>query len=55
MKQEIEKEVNNIKESEIEEVLSTSIAIVYLEIIMFEKFKDECEMCYEKADKFLMK
>jgi len=27
----------------------------YLEIIMFENFKDECEMCYEKAEKVLKK
>jgi hypothetical protein len=27
----------------------------FLEIIMFENFKDECEMCYEKAEKALKK
>ncbi|PKY25698.1 hypothetical protein RhiirB3_440745, partial [Rhizophagus irregularis] len=37
------------------EVLSTCISMKYLEIIMFENFKDECEMCYEKAEKALKK
>src|ERR1700722_8396620 len=55
LKQEIEKEIDKIKEAEIEEILSTCIAISYLEIVMFENFKDECEMCYEKAVKVLKK
>ena len=49
LKQEIEKEIGEVKE--IEEILNTCIALAYLEIVMFEKFKDECEMCYEKAEK----
>jgi hypothetical protein len=52
LKQEIEKETGK---TEIEEILSTCIAIAYLEIIMFEKFKDESEMCHEKAEKALKK
>jgi len=55
LKQKIENDIGNTKESEIEEVLSTCISIAYLEIIMFEKFKDECEMCHEKAEKALKK
>ncbi|CAB4410786.1 unnamed protein product [Rhizophagus irregularis] len=50
---EIKKEIGEIKE--IEEILSTCISMKYLEIIMFENFKDECEMCYEKAEKALKK
>ncbi len=53
LKQEIEKEIGKI--NEIEEILSTCISMNYLEIIMFENFKDECEMCYEKAEKVLKK
>ena len=53
LKQEIEKEIG--KDEKIEEILSTCISMSYLEIIMFEKFKDECEMCYEKAEKVLKK
>ncbi|GBB97529.1 hypothetical protein RclHR1_00300008 [Rhizophagus clarus] len=53
LKQEINKEIGEIKE--IEEILSTCISMKYLEIIMFENFKDECEMCYEKAEKALKK
>ncbi|PKC00346.1 hypothetical protein RhiirA5_504687 [Rhizophagus irregularis] len=53
LKQEIKEEIGEIKE--IEEVLSTCISMKYLEIIMFENFKDECEMCYEKAEKALKK
>ncbi|RIA99410.1 von Willebrand factor type A domain-containing protein [Glomus cerebriforme] len=53
LKQEVEKEVGKIKA--IEEILSTYISMNYLEIIMFENFKDECEMCYEKAEKALKK
>ena len=53
LKQEIEKEIE--KDEKIEEILSTCISMSYLKIIMFEKFKDECEMCYEKADKVLKK
>ena len=55
LRQEIEKVIDKTIKSEIEEILSTCIAIAYLEIIMFEKFKDECEMCYEKAEKVLKK
>ncbi|CAG8705313.1 13381_t:CDS:2, partial [Funneliformis caledonium] len=36
---------------EFEEILTTCIAIAYLEVVLFEKFKDECEMCHEKACK----
>ncbi|CAB4390902.1 unnamed protein product [Rhizophagus irregularis] len=50
---EIKKEIGEIKE--IEEILTTCISMKYLEIIMFENFKDECEMCYEKAEKALKK
>ncbi|PKK65378.1 hypothetical protein RhiirC2_786242 [Rhizophagus irregularis] len=53
LKQEIKEEIGEIKE--IEEVLSTCISMKYLEIIVFENFKDECEMCYEKAEKALKK
>ena len=53
LKQEIKKEIGEIKG--IEEILSTCISMNYLEIIMFENFKDECEMCYEKAEKVLKK
>ncbi|GBB90903.1 hypothetical protein RclHR1_00180041 [Rhizophagus clarus] len=52
LKQEIEKETGK---AEIEEVLSTCIAIAYLEVVMFGKFKDESDMCYEKAEKALKK
>ncbi|POG81537.1 uncharacterized protein OCT59_011934 [Rhizophagus irregularis] len=52
LKQEIEKEIGK---TDVEEILSTCIAISYLEIIMFEKFKDESEMCHEKAEKALKK
>ncbi|CAG8591291.1 17200_t:CDS:2 [Dentiscutata erythropus] len=38
-----------------EKVLCLTLALAYLEIIMFETFKDECEMCYEKAKKALKK
>ncbi|CAG8808537.1 31520_t:CDS:1 [Racocetra persica] len=38
-----------------EKILCLALAIEYLEIIMFETFKDECEMCYEKAKKALKK
>ncbi|CAG8769306.1 4661_t:CDS:2, partial [Racocetra fulgida] len=38
-----------------EKILCLALAMVYLEIIMFEAFKDECEMCYEKAKKALKK
>src|SRR5437764_1143287 len=53
LKQEIEKEIE--KDEKVEEILSTCVSMSYLEIIMFEKFKDECEMCYEKAEKALKK
>ena len=46
---------NNNRNNEIEEILSICISISYLEIIMFKNFKDECEMCYEKAEKSLKK
>ena len=61
LKQEIENEMgseiinNNNRNNEIEEILSICISISYLEIIMFKNFKDECEMCYEKAEKSLKK
>ncbi|CAG8487459.1 13095_t:CDS:2, partial [Racocetra fulgida] len=49
---------NDFKDFEVigvgnEKVLCLALAIAYLEIIMFETFKDECEMCYEKAIKAL--
>src|SRR5436190_23562116 len=53
LKQNIEKEIG--KDEKIEEILSTCISMSYLEIMMFEKFRDECEMCYEKAEKVLKK
>ncbi|CAG8558080.1 9226_t:CDS:10 [Funneliformis caledonium] len=40
---------------ELEEILTTCIAIAYLEVVLFEKFKDEFEMCYEKAKNALKK
>ncbi|GBC39684.1 von Willebrand factor A domain-containing protein DDB_G0267758-like [Rhizophagus irregularis DAOM 181602=DAOM 197198] len=55
LKQEIEKELSELSEKEIEEILSNCIAIAYLKIIMFDNFKDECEMCYEKVEKVLKK
>ncbi|CAG8789130.1 36471_t:CDS:1, partial [Racocetra persica] len=42
-------------EVENEKILCTALAMAYLEIIMFETFKEECEMCYEKAEKVLKK
>ncbi|CAG8596183.1 18810_t:CDS:2 [Rhizophagus irregularis] len=55
LKQEIIKEMGDIGIKEIEEILTTSIALAYLEIIIFKKFKDESELCYEKAVKALKK
>ncbi|CAG8457515.1 1321_t:CDS:10 [Dentiscutata erythropus] len=51
---------NNFKEFEIiginnEKVLCLALAMAYLEILMFETFKEECEMCYEKSKKALKK
>ncbi|CAG8589441.1 353_t:CDS:2 [Dentiscutata erythropus] len=51
---------NNFKDFEFigiknEKVLCLALAMAYLEIIMFETFKDECEMCYGKAKKALKK
>ncbi|CAG8573614.1 26220_t:CDS:2 [Dentiscutata erythropus] len=51
---------NDFKDFEIigienEKVLCLTLALAYLEIIIFETFKDECEMCYEKAKKVLKK
>ncbi|CAG8712551.1 767_t:CDS:2, partial [Dentiscutata heterogama] len=51
---------NNFKDFEVigienEKVLCLTLALAYLEIIMFETFKDECEICYEKAKKALKK
>ncbi|CAG8611436.1 17318_t:CDS:2, partial [Racocetra fulgida] len=51
---------NDFKDFEVigvenEKVLCLALAIAYLEIIMFETFKDECEMCYGKAKKALKK
>ncbi|CAG8489598.1 16962_t:CDS:2, partial [Rhizophagus irregularis] len=54
-KQEIEKELSELSEKEIEEILTSCIAIAYLKIVMFDDFKDECEMCYEKAEKVFKK
>jgi len=50
---EIKKELGDIEE--IEGILSTCIAIAYLEVVLFEKFKDESEMCHEKAEDALKK
>ncbi|GBB90906.1 hypothetical protein RclHR1_00180044 [Rhizophagus clarus] len=55
LKQEIEKELSESSEKEIEDILINCIAIAYLKIIMFNNFKDECEMCYEKVEKVLKK
>ncbi|CAG8445929.1 14801_t:CDS:2, partial [Acaulospora colombiana] len=51
------KEFKDFKEIDIdnEEILCTALAIGYLEVIMFRQFKDECEMCWEKANKALRK
>ncbi|RHZ62223.1 hypothetical protein Glove_341g18 [Diversispora epigaea] len=38
-----------------EEIWTTSIAIKYLEIVLFPKFKEESEICFEKATKVLKK
>ncbi|CAG8573367.1 2968_t:CDS:2, partial [Diversispora eburnea] len=38
-----------------EEIWTTSIAIKYLEIVLFPKFKEESEICFEKAMKILKK
>ncbi|RHZ83023.1 hypothetical protein Glove_100g22 [Diversispora epigaea] len=38
-----------------EEIWTTSIAIKYLEIVLFPKFKEESEICLEKATKVLKK
>ncbi|CAG8485586.1 4574_t:CDS:2 [Gigaspora rosea] len=51
---------NNFKDFESigiddEKVLCLALALAYLEIIMFETFKEECEMCYVKAKKILKK
>ncbi|GES73070.1 von Willebrand factor A domain-containing protein DDB_G0267758-like [Rhizophagus clarus] len=54
-KQEIEKELNELSEKEIEEILTSCVAIAYLKVVMFDNFKDECEMCYGKAEKVLKK
>ena len=43
------------KSKEIDEILFTSVAMAYLELVLFEKYKDECDMCYEKAEKALKK
>ncbi|CAG8646332.1 4263_t:CDS:2, partial [Rhizophagus irregularis] len=40
-KQEIEKELSELSEKEIEEILTSCIAIAYLKIVMFDDFKDE--------------
>ena len=53
LKGKIEKELGGVKE--IEEILCTCVAMAYLELVLFEKFKDESEICYEKADKALKK
>ncbi|RIB09289.1 hypothetical protein C2G38_2108988, partial [Gigaspora rosea] len=51
---------NDFKDFEIiriknERVLCLALAMAYLELIMFETFKEECEMCYEKSKKALKK
>ncbi|CAG8584774.1 41229_t:CDS:2 [Gigaspora margarita] len=51
---------NNFKDFESigiddEKVLCLALALAYLEIIMFDTFKEECEMCYVKAKKILKK
>ncbi|CAG8683976.1 13453_t:CDS:2, partial [Racocetra fulgida] len=51
---------NDFKDFEIigiesEKLLCLALAMAYLEIIMFETFKEESEMCYEKAKKVLKK
>ncbi|RIB25180.1 hypothetical protein C2G38_2068169 [Gigaspora rosea] len=38
-----------------EKILCLALAIAYLELIMLETFKEECEMCYEKSKKALKK
>ncbi|CAG8565860.1 16149_t:CDS:2 [Acaulospora morrowiae] len=47
------KEAKDFKEIGIdnEKILCTALAIEYLEVVMFGQFKDECEMCWEKANK----
>ncbi|CAG8717164.1 3021_t:CDS:2 [Funneliformis mosseae] len=37
------------------EFLSLQSFDAYLEVVLFEKFKDECEMCHEKAENALKK
>ncbi|CAG8751312.1 15063_t:CDS:2, partial [Acaulospora morrowiae] len=51
------KEAKDFKEIGIdnEKILCTALAIEYLEVVMFGQFKDECEMCWEKANKALRK
>ncbi|CAG8739272.1 8615_t:CDS:2, partial [Acaulospora morrowiae] len=51
------KEAKDFKEIGIdnEKILCTALAIEYLEVVMFRQFKDECEMCWEKANKALRK
>ncbi|KAF0432281.1 von willebrand domain-containing protein [Gigaspora margarita] len=51
---------NNFKDFESigienEKILCLVLALAYLEIIMFDTFKEECEMCYVKAKKNLKK
>ncbi|RIB10468.1 von Willebrand factor type A domain-containing protein [Gigaspora rosea] len=51
---------NNFKDFESigienEKILCLALALAYLEIIMFDTFKEECEMCYVKAKKNLKK
>ncbi|KAF0432274.1 von willebrand domain-containing protein [Gigaspora margarita] len=51
---------NNFKDFESigiknEKILCLVLALAYLEIIMFDTFKEECEMCYIKAKKNLKK
>ncbi|CAG8455644.1 13805_t:CDS:10, partial [Acaulospora morrowiae] len=51
------KEAKDFKEIDIdnEKILCTALAIEYLEVVIFRQFKDECEMCWEKANKALKK
>ncbi|CAG8603028.1 6431_t:CDS:2, partial [Acaulospora morrowiae] len=52
-----DREGKDFKEIDIdnEDILCTALAIEYLEVVMFGQFKDECEMCWEKANKALKK
>ncbi|CAG8464146.1 8480_t:CDS:2 [Acaulospora morrowiae] len=51
------KEAKDFKEIGVdnEKILCTALAIEYLEVVMFGQFREECEMCWEKANKALRK